>query len=112
MRNFKTTYAAVAFAAALVLAACATPLSDRAAKVRIVHSTEEVKGYTFLGQVVGSSAMTGVMRHQGMENAVNEVLDKAAAMGATHVLMPDKKASYWTFSENVRGEAYKAPDAP
>ncbi len=96
----------------VTMGACATPMSDRAAKVRIVHAASDVRGYTFLGQVVGSSVLTGVMRHQGVENAVNEVLEKAAAMGATHVLMPETKASYWTASENVRAEAYQAPNTP
>ena len=71
---------------------------------------DEVKGYKFLGVVQGSSMMSGVLRHSGYENAINEMLEKAAAKGATHVVLdPKSEPHYWTTNQYVRGEAYRAP---
>jgi hypothetical protein len=103
----------IVFAIALLMllsAGCATQLSTRAAMVRVVNAREEVRGYKFLGTVTGSSLMTGVMQQAGFENAMNEVLEKAARLGATHVYVdPKYESRYWTTSEHVRGEAYRAP---
>jgi hypothetical protein len=98
-----------AIALLMLLPGCATQLSSRAAMVRVVNAREEVRGYKFLGTVTGSSLMTGVMQQAGFESAMNEVLEKAARLGATHVYIdPKYESSYWTTSEHVRGEAYRA----
>ena len=45
--------------------------------VRVV-TAEQVKGYEFLGTVTGSSSLSGVLQHTGYDNALNELLEKAA----------------------------------
>ena len=77
-----------------------------------VSTKDEVKGFEYLGIVEGSSSMTGVARDTGFRSALNEVMNKAAKLGATNIVLDEKSESkYWTTSENVRAEAYrnKAP---
>ena|SRR5450432_1870694 len=93
--------------AALALVGCATSMSERASRVRIIPN-EEASKYEFIAHVSATSGLTGVARKTGYENALNEVLDKAAALGADFIVL-DKNSgpSYWSTSEIVRGDAYK-----
>ncbi|MHB8744841.1 MAG: hypothetical protein ACYC9L_17260 [Sulfuricaulis sp.] len=92
---------------ALSLFGCATTMSDRAAHVQII-SAEEAKQYQFVSNLSSSSSLTGVMRHTGYQNALNDVLDKAAAQGAEFIVLDQGSgASYWTTSEVIRATAYK-----
>jgi hypothetical protein len=94
-------------AVALALSACATGMTERASRVRIVQPAM-VQGYEFLGQVTGNSPLSGVARTAGYENALAELLDNAAALGATHVVLTgDRGPRYWTVSQNLRGEAFR-----
>ncbi|MCW0935796.1 hypothetical protein WKH27_02395 [Pantoea agglomerans] len=90
-----------------MLAGCATNMSERASRVQII-SAEDAKQYQFVANLTGTSTLTGVARHTGYQNALNEVLDKAATAGAQYVVLdPNSAPSYWTTSEVVRGTAYK-----
>lgn len=92
---------------AVVLAGCSAPMSQRAAMVRMTNA-ETVKDCAFLGQATGSSTLTGIARHSGYQNAINELLDRAAGMGASHVVLsPNSRPAYWTFEQNVMAEAYR-----
>jgi hypothetical protein len=103
--RFRLAAIAMAVAAA---GACATEMSAAGAKVRIVRA-HDVVGYEFVGQVTGSSMLGGEARQLGFQNALNDMLDKAGAMGATHVVITYNPGPvYWTWSQTVRGEAYKA----
>ena len=94
-------------AASLSLCACATTMSERASRVQII-TAEQAKQYEFVSQLSSSSSLTGVARHTGYQNALNDVLDKAAAEGAQFiVLAPGSGASYWSSSEVVSASAYK-----
>ena len=91
----------------VLLAGCATSMSDRASRVQVI-TKDEAKGYQFVANVSGSSTLTGVARHTGYQNAMNEVLDNAAKAGAQFVVIdPDSAPSYWTTSEVIRASAYK-----
>jgi hypothetical protein len=82
-------------------------MSERASHVQII-SADEAKQYQFIANLSSSSSLTGVARHTGYQNALNELLDKAAAEGADFVVLDQHSgASYWTTSEVVRGVAYK-----
>ena len=95
------------FIASLLLVACGTTMSERASRVQII-SVEEAKQHEFVQNLSASSGLTGVARHTGYQNALNEVLEKAAAIGADFiVLAPGSGPSYWTTSEVVRAAAYK-----
>lgn len=71
---------------------------------------EEVRGYIYLGTVTGSSPMTGVMRNEGFQSALNAAFNQAAKRGATNIVIdPSSEPYYWSTSEVVRAEAYKKP---
>jgi len=90
------------------LAGCATEMSQRASQVQIINQ-EQAKQYQFVATLTGSSTLTGVARHTGYQNALNEVLDKAAAAGAQYVVIDSGSSpSYWTSSEVIRATAYKS----
>ena len=77
--------------------------------VRVV-TADQVQGYQFLGTITASSSLSGVLQHTGYENALNELLEKAAQRGATHVVLdPKSEPHYWTTSQHIRGDAYRAP---
>lgn len=91
----------------LVLVGCATTMSDRASRIRII-TAEEAKQYDYVGLIQGSSSLAGVARYTGYQNALNEVLDEAAAKGAEFVVLDqNSKPSYWTTSQVIRAEAFK-----
>ena len=82
-------------------------MSDRASRIRII-TAEEAKQYDYVGLIQGSSSLSGVARHTGYQNALNEVLDEAAAKGAEFVVLdPNSTPSYWTTSQVIRAEAFK-----
>jgi len=92
---------------ALLLVGCATTMSERASHVQVI-SVEEAKQYEFVSALSASSSLTGVARHTGYQNALNDVLDQAAAKGANFVVLDAESGpSYWTTSEVVRAQAYK-----
>lgn len=94
---------------ALLCAGCASTPTPRAAMVRQANR-EEVRAGTFLGSVQGSSVLSGIYRQAGFENARNQMLDRAAALGATHVVPdPEARPHYWTAAQFIRGEAYRLP---
>ena len=83
------------------LIGCATTMSERASRIRII-TEEEARQYEYVGSVVASSSLTGVARQTGYQNALNEVLDEAAAKGAEFIVLdPNSKPAYWTTSEVV-----------
>jgi hypothetical protein len=87
---------------------CATTLSPSASHVEMVPQERLGDGCSFLSNVMGSSSLTGVSRYTGFNNAVNEMIERAAQLGATHVVLdPTSEASYWTTSEIARGKAYR-----
>jgi hypothetical protein len=95
------------FVVLLGLTNCATTLTERASRVRII-SSDEAKQYDYVGLIQGSSSLSGLARHTGYQNALNEVLDKAAEQGADFVVMDkNSKPLYWTTSQVIQVEAYK-----
>ncbi len=73
-----------------------------------VATAEEVKGFEYLGVVEASSALTGMAKESGYRNALNEAMNKASALGATHLVLDERsKPRYWTTSIIVRAEAYR-----
>ena len=91
----------------LVLIGCATPISEQASRIRII-TTEEAKQYDYVGLIQGSSSLSGVARHTGYQNALNQVLDQAAAKGAEFVVLDsNSRPAYWTTSQVIRAEAFK-----
>jgi hypothetical protein len=84
---------------------CATTLSTRARQVRDADPAM-VQQCTFLGDLTGSSNWGGFAKGTGMENAKNEVREKAADLGATHVVFTH------TQEGSTSGRAYRCDAAP
>ncbi|KAF1371383.1 hypothetical protein [Yokenella regensburgei] len=91
----------------ILMTGCATSMSERASHVQVI-SQDAAKQYEFVANVSGSSTLTGVARHTGYQNAMNELLDNAAKIGAQFVVIdPASAPSYWTTSEVIRATAFK-----
>ena len=96
--------------ASLVMTSCASELSTRGSQVYMVSAIQIQRVESecqFLGSVTGSSFLWGRCclsyvgwRDIAYHNALNELLDKAAEMGATHVFV-----NLGT-GEDLRGDAY------
>lgn len=100
----RTKHVVRSIAIVILLASCATGITDGAAKVRIVQ-TGDVAGYSFVGNVMGTSSLDGLARRTGYENALDELLDNAAALGATHVVLTNNRGPAFWGGQTVRGEA-------
>jgi len=90
----------------IFLFSCATTPSPQASRIREASSAQ-VQRCEFLGNVKGSSGLSGIFREAGYENALNELYDNAAKLGATHVVVQHKDANYWASGQYLRGEAFK-----
>ncbi|MDH5612242.1 MAG: DUF4156 domain-containing protein [Gammaproteobacteria bacterium] len=86
-----------------LLTGCATTLSDKALSVQLAD-TNMVKECQLLNTVEGSSTVSGLMISQGIQNARNEAIEKAAELGATHIVITN---SIGGSSPYVSGNAYK-----
>ena len=89
--------------AASLFAGCAITPSEQA-KAIINADEKQVKNCQFLGNLKGTSSQTGVARIIGKENAKIEVLEKAVAKGATHVVWVNISA-HW-FGPSADAKAY------
>ena len=88
--------------AILMLNGCATTLSQSAARV-IDADMKMTDKCQFLGDVHGSSGWGNLAASVGIENAKNEAKEKAASMGATHIVWTGMAGGY---SPYVSGKAY------
>jgi hypothetical protein len=97
--------------ATLILTSCASDLSTRASRVYMVSAIQIPRVESeceFLGSVRGASFLWGgcclsylAWRDVAYNNALNELLDNAAEIGATHVFV-----NLGT-GEGLRGDAYR-----
>ena len=85
------------------LAACTTTLSSRASSV-ITADNSMVLDCKFLGETQGSSGWGNIAASQGMQNARNEAQEKAAELGATHIVWITISGGYSPFAV---GRAYQ-----
>lgn len=82
---------------------CATTLSPSATKI-LDADAKMVDGCTYVGDVHGSSGWGNLAASTGIQNAKNEAVEKAAALGATHILWTNISGGY---SPYVSGCAYR-----
>lgn len=94
--------------AGTALIGCGTTLSAAARRVQRIEQPRAI-GCENLGIVEGSSSLSGVSRSTGNTNALHEMFESAAAMGATHVSYEDQKGAYWATGQHVQGTAFKCP---
>lgn len=110
MLQIESSLMFICLMAALMMTSCATELSTRASRVRMVSTVQAHQCENkceFLGNVAGDSFFWGgcclswgFLREVPYNNALNELLDNAAELGATHVFV-----NLGT-GEGLRGEAY------
>jgi hypothetical protein len=67
-----------------------------------------VEDCEYLDDLVGTSGWYGVFATQGIENARNEILIKAANIGATHIVWQFPSVGYG--STSVVGKSYRCID--
>lgn len=87
----------------LLVSSCATTPSPAASRIQAADQAT-VAGCTFVGDVSGSSGWGNLAASEGMQNAKNEGLERAAEMGATHVMWVNIAGGY---SPYATGKAYK-----
>jgi len=88
--------------ATVVLAGCATTLSPEARDVRQAPP-EKVDDCDYIGMAQGSSGFGNLASQVGMENARNEVREKAADMGGTDVVWVNVSGG---FASSASGRVY------
>ena len=86
----------------MICSGCATTLSTSGLSVREADE-KMVTECRFLGSVQGSSGFGNVAASVGMQNAKNQAIERAAGMGATHIVFGDIRGGY---SPSVQGRAY------
>jgi hypothetical protein len=94
------------FAGAIILTgltACFPLLSGKGELVHVEHNREAVRHCRYAGTVSGTSSV-GLNREQKTGNAMNEVKNKAARLGADTVLIISMDSMFE--GPLVRGEAY------
>lgn len=89
------------------LTSCTTALNNEAKEIIIVKNYDSVKNMKKLGITEGSSSRTGIQVKSGRKNALNEALNKAADLGASHYYIQEHWGHYMSWSVGVRGIAYK-----
>jgi hypothetical protein len=68
-------------------------------------TAEQVQSCRYLDTVIGSSGLYGYFGSAGADNARSEAMERAQALGATHVVWQDRSASYG--STSVAAKAYR-----
>lgn len=95
----------IAMTMALLLAGCAAQPSHQAITVVLTKDPNAVARCQSIGQIHSNSILTGVLQSQGYENMLTDLKNRAAARGATHVLLMDVSSGY--ASNNALGDAYR-----
>ena len=94
---------AIILLSSFIASGCATTLSSSAKRI-LDADAKMVEGCTYVGDVHGSSGWGNLAASTGIQNAKNKAVERAAALGATHILWIDISGGY---SPYVSGRAYK-----
>ena len=86
----------------LFISGCATSRSISASRIQDADSAM-VSGCKYLGEVHGSSGWGNLAASVGMGNAKNQASERAAELGATHIVWNQIMGGY---SPSVSGKAY------
>lgn len=89
---------------AVALAGCATALTEQGQRIIRVDENK-IKDCKFLGEVAGHSSYGGfVMQETGKNYAMNEAINQAGQMNATHIVFTKAEGGY--FGGQALGRAY------
>ncbi|WP_342154387.1 hypothetical protein [Methylorubrum sp. SB2] len=91
----------------LALAGCclATPVLAETASIRTTKDEASLSKCERLGDVDGTSLLAGLMQNVGYNRAVDEMKDKTAELGGTHLLIFDVSTS--KFGASAHGVAFR-----
>jgi len=103
MKSLRNAYLIGVAILPIILSGCATTLSPAGRQVQVAD-TDMVSECAFLGNVQGSSGWGSLAASTGMQNARNEAREKAAKMGATHIVWANVEGGY---SPSAFGKAYR-----
>lgn len=87
---------------ALLLGGCASGINSSGVQPA---SPDQVTSCRYLDDVLGTSILYGLFASAGGDNARAQALDKARAMGATHIVWNAPTGRYG--STDVSGKAYR-----
>ena len=90
----------------ILLSACSSTLSSKAAMVREADS-KMVSNCQFLGTVFGNSMLGIALANKSGNNAIAGAKEKAAKLGATHIVISSMKAADWNGGSQATAKAYK-----
>lgn len=85
-----------------IASGCATTLSPSASRI-LSADDKMLVGCTYVGDVHGFSGWGGLATPTGIQNAKNEATEKAAALGATHIVWTNISGG---MGPTVNGRAY------
>ena len=89
----------------ILIAGCALPTSDRARSVQAADEPMVIQ-CQYLDEVTGWSGWGNLAQDAGMKNARNQARERAAELGATHVVWRGLSGGYLP---NVVARAYRCP---
>jgi hypothetical protein len=107
--NIRGVFILISIAVFIGSTGCVTLLSNRGALVRSVENSGTVANCKYMGTVRGTSP-AGLSKDLKQENALNDVRNNAALLGANTVVIISKDSM---FDETViMGKAYHCPLHP
>lgn len=97
----KHTLTALSLLSALALGACTTTPRQYSGDV-LVSTTQATERCEVLGELSGSSGLTGLFGLKGVDDIRLDLLRRAEAMGATHVVRGQPSVGYFSTTETAR----------
>lgn len=98
MKHILTTLSVLA---TLTLGACATGPGHYSGDV-IVSTAQATERCQILGELSGSSGLTGLFGLKGVDDIRHDLMRRAEAMGATHVVWGTSSVGYFNTTETAR----------
>jgi len=91
----------------LILAAgCATTMQTNSPQVTPATAAQ-IETCSYLDDLIGTSGMYGVFATRGADNALQDILVRAAAIGATHIVWTQTDAQHGSTSRQAK--AHRCP---
>lgn len=87
--------------ATLTLGACATAPDHYSGQV-VVSNAQATERCQILGELSGSSGLTGLFGMKGVDDIRHGLMRRAEAMGATHVVWGKSTVGYFNTTETAR----------
>lgn len=89
----------------IFLTACSSTLSTKASNIK-EGDDKTVKNCEFLGTVFGNSLLGIALANKSGNNAIAGAKEKAAKIGASHIVIQSMKAADWNGGSQATAKAY------